>query len=165
MDVHQSPLTGPAAARPPRAVLGSIPSDSHTWNLLFLRLLMEEQGWDVTNLGACLPVTTLVSEAVQVRPDLIVISTVNGHGLHEGPGLAAAVRATPELDGVPLVVGGKLDTAGATDPAAFGTLRAAGFDAVLVGDAAVPDFMALLRRPRTAHRAAAPRKVYADAVL
>jgi methylaspartate mutase sigma subunit len=158
---HPTQLAVPA----PRAVLGSIPSDSHTWNLLFLRLLMEEQGWDVTNLGACLPIETLVAESVQDRPDLIVISTVNGHGLHEGADVARAVRAVPELDGVPLVIGGKLDTDGAADPAAFGALRAAGFDAVLVGDAAVPEFMGLLRRPHRTPARPARRKAYADAAL
>lgn len=49
-------------------VLSTIPSDSHTWNLLFLQLLLEEHGCEVTNLGACVPVATLVGESAQSGP-------------------------------------------------------------------------------------------------
>lgn len=78
---------------PRHAVLTTIASDSHTWNLLFLQLLLEEQGWEVTNLGACVPVDVLIEEATARPPGLIVVSTVNGHGAEEAPGLARAVRA------------------------------------------------------------------------
>jgi methylaspartate mutase sigma subunit len=151
----------PGTPFPPNVILTSIPSDSHTWNLLYLQLLLEEHGCEVTNLGACVPVDTLVAECVQVRPDLIVVSTVNGHGLHEAPDLARAVRDTPELADVPLVVGGKLDTAGSRDAAGFGRLAEAGFDAVLVGDGAVPALLSLVDRLPFA-AVDAGRAVYAD---
>ncbi|GGZ22742.1 hypothetical protein GCM10010300_77940 [Streptomyces olivaceoviridis] len=129
---------------PRHAVLTTIASDSHTWNLLFLQLLLEEQGWEVTNLGACVPVDVLVEEAAARTPDLIVVSTVNGHGAEEAPGLARAVRAVPALAEVPLVVGGKLDTSGSTGPDVHAALTDAGFDAVLTGASAVPGLLALL---------------------
>ncbi|MFI0242121.1 cobalamin B12-binding domain-containing protein [Streptomyces sp. NPDC016845] len=129
---------------PPHAVLSTIPSDSHTWNLLFLQLVLEEQGWEVTNLGACVPVSTLVTESAARPPGLIVVSTVNGHGAEEAPALARAVRAEPALAQVPLVIGGKLDTRGATGPDARPELTDAGFDAVLTGPNAVPRLLALL---------------------
>ncbi|MEY9946739.1 cobalamin B12-binding domain-containing protein [Kitasatospora sp. GAS1066B] len=152
-------------------VLSTIPSDSHTWNLLYLQLLLEEHGCAVTNLGACVPVATLVGESAQVRPDLIVISTVNGHGLHEGLDLARAVRASEELRQVPLVIGGKLDTAGSRTDADFLPLLEAGFDAVLVGETAVPELLALLERlpepvarPLTPPAGGLDRRAYADAI-
>lgn len=129
---------------PPHAVLSTIPSDSHTWNLLFLQLLLEEQGWEVTNLGACVPVETLVTESAARPPGLIVVSTVNGHGAEEAPVLARAVRAEPALARVPLVIGGKLDTEGSTAPDAHPALTEAGFDAVLIGPNAVPGLLNLL---------------------
>ena len=153
----------PSIERPPRVVLSTIPSDSHTWNLLFLQLLLEEHGCDVANLGACVPVETLVRESVQYLPDLIVVSTVNGHGLHEGLDIARAVRGSKELRHVPLVIGGKIDTSGSQTAADFGPLLDAGFDAVLVGGTAVPDLLSLLDRLPPAEPAAAPQRAYADA--
>ncbi|MFD7136487.1 cobalamin B12-binding domain-containing protein [Streptomyces sp. NPDC059894] len=137
-------LRHPPPDSPRHAVLSTIPSDSHTWNLLFLQLLLEEQGWEVTNLGACVPVRTLIGESAARVPDLIVVSTVNGHGVEEGAALAREVRAEPVLRDVPLVVGGKLDTSGSADPDAHPALTAAGFDAVLTGPNAVPRLLALL---------------------
>ncbi|MCX4850508.1 cobalamin B12-binding domain-containing protein [Streptomyces sp. NBC_00893] len=129
---------------PHHAVLTTIASDSHTWNLLFLQLLLEEQGWEVTNLGACVPVGVLIEEATARPPGLIVVSTVNGHGAEEATGLARAVRAVPALARVPLVVGGKLDTSGTIAPDVHASLTDAGFDAVLTGENAVPGLLALL---------------------
>lgn len=148
----------------PRVVLSTIPSDSHTWNLLYLQLMLEEHGCAVTNLGACVPVETLVTESVQGAPDLIVISTVNGHGLHEGLDIARAVRARDELRHVPLVIGGKIDTSGSHSAADFQPLLAAGFDAVLVSETALSDLVSLLDRLPYAHPAGVSRKAYADAL-
>ncbi|MCX4744347.1 cobalamin B12-binding domain-containing protein [Kitasatospora sp. NBC_01287] len=163
-----TPGAGTHSAGKRKVVLSTIPSDSHTWNLLFLQLLLEEHGCAVTNLGACVPVATLVGESAQSRPDLIVISTVNGHGLHEGQDLARAVRASAELRQVPLVIGGKIDTAGSGADTDFLPLFEAGFDAVLVGETAVPELLALLDRlPAAAalapSAAALARKAYAHA--
>jgi methylaspartate mutase sigma subunit len=156
---RQSPPSVPA----PRAVLSTVPSDSHTWNLLFLRLLLEEQGWQVVNLGACVPVETLVTACTTHRPDLVVVSSVNGHGAAEGPDVARAVRSAPGLAGVPLVIGGKLDTSGSSDPADFPQLTEAGFDAVFVGRQAVPGLLALL--DRLAAGDGTGRRAFADAAL
>ncbi|MGQ4416103.1 methylaspartate mutase, partial [Streptomyces sp. SAS_269] len=35
----------------PVVVVSSLASDAHTWNLVFLQLLIEESGFDVVNLG------------------------------------------------------------------------------------------------------------------
>jgi methylaspartate mutase sigma subunit len=133
-------------------VLSTIPSDSHTWNLLFLQLLMEENGWSVTNLGACVPVPMLVDESLSQEPDMIVISTVNGHGAQEGLDVITALRGEPALSDVPVLLGGKIDVSEARQRDDVGGLLAAGYDAVLIGDAAVPQFQHLL------DQAAAPRQ-------
>lgn len=130
----------------PCAVLSSTPSDSHTWNLLFIQLLLEENGWSVDNLGPCVPPATLVDESLHRAPDLIVISTVNGHGAQDARQVIAALRAQPALTDVPVVLGGKLCVSEDQALAAAPGLVASGYDAVLVGDCAVPRFRSLLAR-------------------
>jgi methylaspartate mutase sigma subunit len=136
----------------PYVVLGTTPSDSHIWNLLFVQLLMEENGWSVTNLGACTPVTMLVDESLRRVPDLIVISSVNGHGAQEARQVIEAVRAEPALSRVPVSIGGKLCVSEELERAAVGDLIAAGFDSVLIGDSAVRSFRSLLAQVADASR-------------
>ncbi|MFJ8622678.1 cobalamin B12-binding domain-containing protein [Kitasatospora sp. NPDC093550] len=121
-------------------VVTTTASDSHTWNLVFLQLLLEEMGHRVTNLGACVPDALLLAECRRIEPDLIVISSVNGHGHQEGLRVAPALRACPELRTTPTVIGGKLGIAGADDPDRERTLLAAGFDAVFEEGTSVEAF-------------------------
>lgn len=95
-----------------RVVVTSTASDSHTWNLVYLQLLLEHRGHDVRNLGACVPDDLMVSECVLERPRLVVISSVNGHGFHDGLRVLPLLRARPELADTHVVIGGKLGTAG-----------------------------------------------------
>jgi N-dimethylarginine dimethylaminohydrolase/methylmalonyl-CoA mutase cobalamin-binding subunit len=111
-------------------VVTSVASDSHTWNLVYLQLVLEELGHQVVNLGACVPDDLLVSECLRVRPDLVVVSTVNGHGFHDGMRMIGRIRACEELAVTPVVIGGKLGIAGPAGHASRDQLRAAGFDAV-----------------------------------
>lgn len=115
---------------PLAVVVTSLSSDSHTWNLVYLQLLLEELGCRVTNLGACTPDETIVRECLSRHPDLVVVSSVNGHGYRDGLRLVTAIRACPALATTPLVVGGKLDVAGGSDGHNAVRLLAAGFDAV-----------------------------------
>ncbi len=112
-----------------RVLLSSVSSDSHTWNLVFLQLLLEEHGHVVTNLGACVPDDLIIDHCRADPPDLLVISTVNGHGHADGRRLITRLRAEPALRSLPVVIGGKLGVAGA-DLDEAGGLVAAGFDAV-----------------------------------
>lgn len=88
----------------PVAVVATISSDAHSWNLVILQLLLEEHGYTVHNLGPCTPPAELVDCLRFVRPDLVVLSTVNGHGLIELPQVVRSLRGTR------VVVGGKLNT-------------------------------------------------------
>nr|WP_221469737.1 cobalamin-dependent protein [Allocatelliglobosispora scoriae] len=105
-------------------------SDSHTWNLVFLQLLLEELGQEVTNLGPCVPDDLLVDEARRRRPKLIVMSSVNGHGATDGMRVVEKLREQPELAGTRIVIGGKLGIAGAGNTRHTAGLVDAGFDAV-----------------------------------
>jgi methylmalonyl-CoA mutase cobalamin-binding subunit len=137
-------IISPAHRR--RCVLSSVSSDSHTWNLVFLQLLLEEHGYQVKNLGACVPDDLLLEVCLAEVPDAVVISTVNGHGRLDGIRLARRLRAEPTLAGVPMMIGGKLGLQGTACAAAQAELIAAGFDAVFDAGSGsgVPGFLARL---------------------
>lgn len=116
-------------------ILSSTASDSHTWNLVYLQLVLEELGHHVVNLGACVPDDLLVAECEALRPDLVVLSTVNGHGYQDGLRVISALRACPSLAGLPIIIGGKLGTSG-VDEGRSALLLEAGFDGVFVDEPA-----------------------------
>ncbi|MDH6124008.1 cobalamin-dependent protein [Kitasatospora sp. GP82] len=121
-------------------ILTTVASDSYTWNLIFLELLLEELGHRVTNLGACVPDDFLVAECRRQEPDLIVLSSVNGHGFNDGLRVVAGLRSCPELLGTPIVIGGKLGIAGPGDSARTEALLAAGYDRVFEDGTSVDAF-------------------------
>ncbi|MFP3989456.1 cobalamin B12-binding domain-containing protein [Streptomyces sp. E11-3] len=133
-------------------IVTSMASDSHTWNLVFLQLLLEELGYDVVNLGPCVPDALLVDECRTLDPELIVISSVNGHGFQDGMRVIGQLRGSTPLAATPVVIGGKLGTDGGESATCAEELMAAGFDAVFEDGrdplAAFHFFMsALLRSP------------------
>ncbi|MFF8633504.1 cobalamin B12-binding domain-containing protein [Streptomyces pilosus] len=113
-------------------VVTGVESDSHTWNLVFLQLLLEERGHRVINLGPCVPVAQLVSACLRHDPALVVVSSVNGHGHVDGLHLARTLRAHPGLAALPMVIGGKLgvSASAAERGRQAADLLEAGFDAV-----------------------------------
>jgi methylmalonyl-CoA mutase cobalamin-binding subunit len=121
-------------------LVSSVSSDSHTWNLVFLQLLIEELGYEVANLGSCVPDELLVSECHRLRPDLVVISSVNGHGHLDGSRLIRRLRAEPGLESIRIVIGGKLGTQGAVAGTYGPELLEAGFDAVFEDTAGPAEF-------------------------
>jgi methylaspartate mutase sigma subunit len=132
-------------------VVTGLSSDAHTWNLVYLQLLLEELGCRVTNLGGCVPDETIVRECVARRPDLLVISSLNGHGCQDGLRLIEAVRACPALTATPVVIGGKLDVVGGSSA---GRLLTAGFNAVFEDAGGLNPFRSFVHA--LAVRAAAP---------
>ncbi|MGW0935233.1 cobalamin B12-binding domain-containing protein [Streptomyces sp. NPDC002666] len=153
---HTHPVRGGKGT----VVVTTVASDSHTWNLVYLQLLIEELGYRVINLGPCVPDDLLVRECLDTAPDLLVVSSVNGHGHQEGMRMIRRLREQPELAATPAVIGGKL---GITDEADALTeqLTEAGFDAVFPDDAdpviAFRSFVDVLESSaRTAGRRALP---------
>lgn len=126
----------PAVARL-NVVISSVSSDAHTWNLVFLQLLLEQWGHRVTNLGPCVPEALLADECVRRSPDLVVVSTVNGHGFHDGLRLIGMLRQRAGTARLPVIIGGKLGVTGGQGAAdRVATLIAAGYDAVFDDDMA-----------------------------
>jgi methylaspartate mutase sigma subunit len=127
-------------------VVTSLSSDAHTWNLVYLQLLLEELRCRVTNLGACTPDETILRRCAERTPDLLVISSINGHGVHDGLRLIRALRRTPELAGLPVVIGGRLDATGGADRGTAARLLAAGFDSVFEDTAGIALFRSMVHR-------------------
>jgi methylaspartate mutase sigma subunit len=126
--------TGTELYRPaPRVLVSGLVSDSHTWNLVYLQLLLEDMGCAVENLGACVSPDLLVATCRRVRPDMVVLSSVNGHGYFDASAAIRSLRDDPALAVVPVVIGGKLGISG-RDPQRDARLLADGFSAVF-GDA------------------------------
>ncbi|MGV9270178.1 cobalamin B12-binding domain-containing protein [Kitasatospora sp. NPDC003701] len=135
-----SPGAAPGPAGRGTVVLTGVSSDAHTWNLVYLRLLLEELGWEVVGLGATTPDQEVVEACLRHRPDLLVVSSVNGHGHIDGARLITAVRRVEELSGIPAVIGGKLGVAGEVGAARVAALLAAGFGAVFQDGAGIASF-------------------------
>ncbi|WP_371478774.1 cobalamin B12-binding domain-containing protein [Kitasatospora sp. NBC_00315] len=127
--VHRQELPPATAGQRLRVVVTSMASDSHMWNLVFLELLLEELGHEVSNLGPCVPDEEIVSACLRLRPDLLVVSSVNGHAYNDGQRVIAALRAAPGLARTPMVIGGKLGVSGSGNRRHAADLVAAGFDA------------------------------------
>ncbi|WP_406162397.1 methylmalonyl-CoA mutase [Streptomyces sp. NBC_00882] len=122
----------------------SVSSDSHMWNLVFLQLLLEENGGQVVNLGACTPDELVMSECLRIRPDALVISTVNGHGHIDGLRLIRKIRGHSGLASMKVVIGGKLGIHGSRQAGSRAELVANGFDAVFEADADLDRFLGCL---------------------
>lgn len=124
----------------PLALVSGTSSDSHMWNLVYLQLLLEEIGFTVVNLGACVPDPVLVTACLRHRPALTVLSSVNGHGCVDAARAVAAMRARPALATMPVVVGGSLGVTGGDTEAHAAMLERAGADATFEGPGAVEAF-------------------------
>ncbi|CAM5467634.1 hypothetical protein SXANM310S_07053 [Streptomyces xanthochromogenes] len=126
-------------------VVTGLPSDAHTWNLVFMQLLLEDLGHRVVNLGPCIAQDEIVESCCKYQPDLLVVSSVNGHGFHDAEYLVRALRARWELAGLPAVVGGKLGVRGAEgQDGQRRRLLAAGFDAVFHDEQGLAPFEAFV---------------------
>ncbi|WP_327355301.1 cobalamin B12-binding domain-containing protein [Streptomyces sp. NBC_01304] len=146
-----------------RVLVSSVSSDSHTWNLVFLQLLLEEMGHDVVNIGACVPDDLLISEVRANRPDMVVISSVNGHGHLDGRRLITRLREESDLADLPVVIGGKLGIRGAENSAYGPELMAAGYTAVFEDTAGIAPFRRYLEGAHTPDHTHAPRALAGSA--
>ncbi|MBV8753559.1 MAG: cobalamin-dependent protein [Pseudonocardiales bacterium] len=54
-------------------------SDCHTVSIYLFKLFLEEHGFDVLNLGACVSLDTMFASATKFSADAIVFGAQNGH--------------------------------------------------------------------------------------
>lgn len=68
--------------------------------------MFEMAGWETTYVGASTPVAAVVKLLCEVRPDLLAVSATIAPNVANVAALIAAVRETPELAAVRVMVGG-----------------------------------------------------------
>jgi methylaspartate mutase sigma subunit len=114
---------------------------------VFLQLLLEELGHEVVNLGPCAPDALVADSCAALRADLLVVSSVNGHGAIDARSLIRALRSRPATAHLPVVIGGKLGVSLTGREESVRALVGAGFDAVFdeaVSITSFTSFVALL---------------------
>ncbi|PXX71468.1 methylaspartate mutase sigma subunit [Nocardia tenerifensis] len=150
MERAENNCAEPTLGRATVVISGTV-SDAHTWNLVYLQLLIEELGLHAVNLGPCVPVDVLARECRELAPALVVIGSINGHGHQDGLRLIEHLRADPLLAELPIVIGGKLGIADDGVERRALALTAAGFDAVFEdaasGVAEFRDFVQAVTHP------------------
>jgi methylaspartate mutase sigma subunit len=123
----------PAAFGRPTALVCTLPSDAHTWNLIVVTERLRELGMDVINLGSCLPIQELVRRAEELVPNLLVVSSINGHGEIEALTLIRALHQAGVLAALRVVIGGKLAVSPERERALVGHLLRSGYAGVYLG--------------------------------
>lgn len=127
-----------------RSVVATVSSDAHTWNLVVLQLFLEERGHVVLNTGPCVTAAEVAARCRAHDAELLVLSTVNGHGVIEAPDYLAHVRADPALARLCVVIGGNLSTNGQLDLDEVSRLYSCGFDGVFTSSVSLEEFDAFL---------------------
>lgn len=138
----------------PIALICTTVSDSHTWNLVFLNMLLEELGFDVINEGPCTPVSLVVDDCEERTADVVVVSTVNGHGMEDSCQLIRSLRARSVLAEVPVVIGGKLNTLDGVNQTEKQRLLECGFNRVFDDSDDLAEFIRYSRSLRSQSRRA-----------
>ncbi len=101
-----------------------------------------------------MPDELIVEECRRTRPDVLVISTVNGHGHLDGLRLIRRIRSEPDLADLRVVIGGKLGVRGAENIVYAEELALSGFDAVFEADGGIDGFQEFLATLENADRPA-----------
>ncbi len=122
------------------ALLTTIPSDCHSWNLIYMEMILQEMGYKVINLGVCVPYNVMEVACENMRPSIMVVSTVNGHGFIEGEKIIKKIRKNKKTKEIKVVIGGKINTGSINNNGDKSRLIAMGYDGVFVGDQSIAEF-------------------------
>ncbi|MGB9666501.1 MAG: cobalamin B12-binding domain-containing protein [Candidatus Cryosericum sp.] len=88
------------------ALVTSAPNEFHELGARMVADLLELDGWNVTFLGANTPVGDLIALAKILNPQIVAISVAMPFNIDVVQRTVASIRATPELSGVRIMVGG-----------------------------------------------------------
>lgn len=122
-------------------LLATVKSDSHTWNLIYIQLLLEELGFNVLNLGPCVSPRDTIQAIKDNKPLFVVISSVNGHGWVEGESLYQ-LAASELMDSCPeFLIGGKLSVRESDEKEIVERLSEIGYSGVFVGKDSIKRFV------------------------
>ena len=117
------------------------PSDSHTWNLFFLKLFLKEQNFSTQVLGGGIRYDEITDTIKKSSWDLILVSSLNGHFLHEAEDIINAIkRGLPSSSNTRIIAGGKLDTFDSSGAIIDKLFLKLGFDAAFFGSFQMESF-------------------------
>ncbi len=85
-------------------VLGTVQGDVHDIGKNLVKILTEGAGWDVVDLGTCVPAEKFVEAVRQYRPVAVGLSALLTTTMQEMPKVIESLRQS-DLD-VPVIVGG-----------------------------------------------------------
>lgn len=124
----------------PTFLVSTIGTDSHTFNILYIELFLKEFGFNVVNLGPCVPAMMTIQAARDIQPEAIVLSSINGHGLIEGKDFILQARKVLGGKLPPVVIGGQLSTNDMDTSNIRQILKEAGFHEVFCGGDSIRNF-------------------------
>jgi methanogenic corrinoid protein MtbC1 len=87
-------------------VVSAVPNEFHEVGARMVADMLELDGWDVTYLGANLPIKDLLALLKQKKPFLLALSVATAFNLEKARELIAAVRKMPELSATRILAGG-----------------------------------------------------------
>lgn len=90
-----------------KLVLGVIGSDVHAVGNKILENILVEEGFKVTNIGVLSSQEDFINAAIETAADLIVVSSLYGHGEIDCRGMREKCIEAG-IDDIPLYVGGNL---------------------------------------------------------
>jgi methanogenic corrinoid protein MtbC1 len=89
-----------------RALVGAAPNEYHELGAQMLAMLLEQDGWALSYLGADTPEEDFLGLACEERPDLIALSVAMPYNVERAAALIHSLRQTPELAGSRIMIGG-----------------------------------------------------------
>lgn len=91
-----------------RSLVTSAANEYHELGAWMLADLMEIDGWEVRYLGANTPVDDLIEMAAEFQPHLICVSVSMSFNLEKAREMVDKIHGSPELEGVKIMVGGRV---------------------------------------------------------
>lgn len=110
-------------------VMGVIGTDVHAVGNKILDYAFNQAGFKLTNLGVMVSQKEFVEAAVEANADLIVVSSLYGHGEIDCPGLREKCDEAG-LEGIKLYIGGNIVVGKADFKEVEGRFLKMGFDRV-----------------------------------
>lgn len=91
-----------------RALVSAAVGELHELGARMISHCLEADGWDVTFLGANVPMNDLIGMARRIRPRFIGISVSMPYHLHHVKRLIDSLAADSDLNKIPLLIGGQV---------------------------------------------------------
>lgn len=95
-----------------RVVVTTAPTETHEFGAWMVSDVLRSAGWDVRFLGSQLPVEEILHYLREARPGVLAVSVTLEVHLPSLRALVDAIREDPELEALPVLVGGQAFAAG-----------------------------------------------------